>query len=115
MCLRISSALVAFALLAGCGAQSPAPAGETIACAIGEGSDFAEVCTLERVAGSAQVIIHHPDGGFRRLSLDPATGTLAALDGADPLVMEQGEGAVQFALGPDRYRLPREPATPSTP
>jgi hypothetical protein len=115
MYLPISSALVAFALLAGCGAQSPEPEGETITCAIGEGSDFAEVCTLERVAGSAQIIIHHPDGGFRRLSLDPATGTLAPLDGSDPLVLEQGEGAVQFALGPDRYRLPREPVAPPTP
>jgi hypothetical protein len=115
MSLRISSALAAFALLAGCGAQSPAPEGETVACAIGKGADFTEVCTLERVAGGAQIIIHHPDGGFRRLRLDPATGALAPLDGADPLVLEEGEGAVQFALGPDRYRLPREPAAPPTP
>ncbi|MFO6447462.1 hypothetical protein ACLBKU_09995 [Erythrobacter sp. NE805] len=97
-------------LLAACGAESPPPPGETIACAIGAGSDFAEACTLERVAGTREIVIHHPDGGFRRLTFDPATGTLAPLDGAEPLVLEQGQGVIQFALGADRYRIPREPA-----
>lgn len=116
MSLRTSSAALALAALAGCGgAQSPEPAGETIACAIGKGADFAEVCTMERVAGSAQIIVHHPDGGFRRLTFDPATGTLAPLDGADPLVIEEGRGVLQFALGADRYRIPREPAAAPTP
>lgn len=116
MSLRISSAALALAALAGCGgAQSPEPAGEIIACAIGRGADFAEVCTMERVAGSAQIIVHHPDGGFRRLTFDPATGTLAPLDGADPLVIEEGRGVLQFALGADRYRIPREPAAAPTP
>ncbi len=115
MSLRISSLSLAFALLAGCGAQSPEPAGDTIACAIGQGAEFAEVCTLERIAGTPQIIVHHPDGGFRRLSYDPATGTLAALDGADPVVLEEGQGVLQFAVGQDRYRLPREPAAAPTP
>ncbi|WP_017664659.1 hypothetical protein [Porphyrobacter sp. AAP82] len=91
------------------------PAGNTIACAIGTAADFAAVCTLERVAGGQQIVIHHPDGGFRRLSLDPATGTLAALDGAEPVVIEQGQGVLQVAVGPDRYRIPREPAAQPTP
>ncbi|MBA4050881.1 MAG: hypothetical protein C0472_03155 [Erythrobacter sp.] len=116
MSLRISSAGVAFTVLAGCGgAQSPEPAGETIACAIGEGADFAGVCTLERVAGGPQIVIHHPDGGFRRLTYDPATGTLAPIDGADPVVLEEGQGVLQFAVGADRYRIPREPAAAPTP
>lgn len=114
MSLRISSAALALMLIAGCGAESPPPQGETIACAIGEGADFTEVCTLERVAGSQQVIIHHPDGGFRRLMIDPANGALAPLDGSDPLVLEQGEGVSQFAIGTDRYRLPREPGPAPT-
>jgi hypothetical protein len=114
MSLRISSALVALAVLAGCGAESPAPAGDKIACAIGAEADFAEVCTLERVAGSTQIVLHHPDGGFRRMSLDPASGALAPLDGAEPMVIDEGQGFVQFAIGPDRYRITREaPATPT--
>lgn len=115
MSLRISSAALSIALLAGCGEQSPEPAGDDIACAIGQGAEFAEVCTLERVAGTPQIIIHHPDGGFRRLSYDPATGTLAPLDGAEPVVLEEGQGVLQFAIGPDRYRIPRKPAAAPTP
>jgi len=115
MCLRISSVSPVLLLLAGCGAESPPPEGDTIACAIGEDAAFADVCTLERGAGGSEVIIHHPDGGFRRLTIDPANGAPAALDGADALVLEQGEGVWQFAIGPDRYRLPRQPGPAPTP
>ncbi len=119
MFLRTSSAVAALALLAACGDVSPAPSGETIECAIGAGTDFASVCTLERVAGKQEIILHHPDGGFRRMTYVPATGTLAPLDGADPLVLEEGEGVVQFALGANRYRIPRgaqqDPAPTPTP
>ncbi len=114
MSLRISSALAALALVAACGEASPPPPGDAIACAIGEGADFASVCTLQRIEGTQQIVIHHPDGGFRRLTYDPASGSVAPLDGAEPLVLEEGQGAVQFAIGADRYRIPREaPATPA--
>lgn len=115
MCLRISSALGLLGLLAACASQSPSPPGDAVECAIGAGADFSAVCTLERVSGTQMIILHHPDGGFRRLSFDPASGALAAIDGADPVVLERGEGMLQFALGPDRYRLPRAPLATSAP
>jgi hypothetical protein len=117
MSLRISSAVLAFGPLGACtGSESaPPPPGDSIACAIGAGAEFAEVCKLERVAGTQRIIIHHPDGGFRRLTFDPATGTLAAADGAEPLVLEQGQGVIQFAIGSDRYRISREPAAAPSP
>ncbi|WP_324075847.1 MAG: hypothetical protein RSE14_03460 [Erythrobacter sp.] len=110
MCLRTSSPLALLGLLAACTSESPPPPGDEIECAIGAGADFSAVCTLERVSGTQTIILHHPDGGFRRLSFDPASGTIAAIDGADPVVPEAGEGVMQFAVGADRYRLPRGPA-----
>lgn len=116
MCLRISSALVSLALLAACGSESPPPPGAAIACAIGAGAQFSDACTLEQVAGTQQIVLHHPDGGFRRLARDQAAGTFAPLDGAEPLVPQSGdEGAVQFAIGADRYRIPSALLEPSAP
>jgi hypothetical protein len=107
MSLRISSALGLLGLLAACGSESPPPPGDEIDCAIGTGADFSAVCTLEQVTGTQDIVLHHPDGGFRRLTRDPATGTLAPLDGAEPMVSETGsDSALQFAIGADRYRIP---------
>jgi hypothetical protein len=109
MSLRISSSFVAPALLAGCGAESPPPQGDTVECAIGGEADLVSVCTLEKVAGSADFVIHDPDGGFRRFTRDPATGAIAPVDGAAPLVLQAGEGdAFTFAVEADRYRIPPE-------
>ena len=116
MCLRISSALALPLLLAACGSESPPPPGDEVDCAIGAGADFSPVCTLETVAGGEQIILHHPDGGFRRLTRDPATAALAPLDGAEPLVAEpSGEGVMQFAVGEDRYRIPLAMLAPPAP
>jgi hypothetical protein len=107
MCLRISSALGLLALLAACGGESPPPPGDEVDCAIGAGAAFSPVCTLEKVAGGDELVLHHPDGGFRRLMRDPATGSLVPVDGAEPLVSEASvDGGVQFAIGSDRYRIP---------
>jgi hypothetical protein len=109
MSLRISSTLAAAAVLpAACAAESPPPPGESVVCAIGEGAEFVSNCTLERTAAGAEIVIHHPDGGFRRLLRDPATGALTPRDGAEMLVPAADEGdAIAFAIGPDRYRIPR--------
>lgn len=116
MSLRISSALVLLPLLAGCAEESPPPPGDVVECAIGAGAELSPVCTLEQVAGSAELVLHHPDGGFRRLTRDPATGMLAPLDGADPLVPEPGDSEVeQFAVGADRYRIARNLLAPAVP
>jgi hypothetical protein len=95
------------AVLAGCGAaESPPPPGDEVECAIGAGAALSPVCTLELVGND--VILHHPGGGFRRLTRDPATGTLAPRDGAEVLVPEQGKAdAEAFAIGGDRYLIPR--------
>ncbi|MEQ5786523.1 hypothetical protein J3454_01305 [Erythrobacter sp. NFXS35] len=116
MSLRISSAVVLLPLVAACAAESPLPPGDAVDCAIGAGADLSPVCTMEWVSGSAEVVLHHPDGGFRRLARDPASGALAPLDGADPLVPEASAGEVeQFAVGADRYRIARKLLAPPVP
>jgi hypothetical protein len=100
MYLRISSAIALLAALAACGAGSPPPEGEKVDCAIGDAADLAPVCILER-AGDG-IVVHHPDGSFRRFTFDPAKGVPTPRDGAEVLV-PAGDG---FAVGPDRYRIP---------
>ena len=117
MSLRISSLAAAAVLLTGCsGEESLPPEGDTVACAIGTGADFADVCTLEPVTeGDANFLLHSPDGSFRRLMIDPASGEFGSVDGADVLeiVSQDGELA-EFRIAEDRYRIPhrlvRKPA-----
>ena len=95
--------------------MSPPPPGAEIDCAIGAGADFSPVCTLEQATGG-EIVIHHPDGGFRRFVRVAETGALVPLDGAEPLVPEPGvadEGS--FAVGADRYRIPPALLTPPAP
>ena len=96
-------------LLAGC-AQSPAePKAETIACAIDGAADFADVCTVERKG--TQVVVHHPDGGFRQLEIT-SNGAITALDGADAAQsIAIANGLVEAQIEGDRYRFRREAPT----
>jgi hypothetical protein len=98
------------AIASACSPESVPPEGDTIACAIGEGTEFAEVCTLERVAGDGSTfLIYGPDGSFRRLMIDPATGAFGAEDGADMLeVVSQDGKMAEFSIAGDRYRIPHK-------
>lgn len=102
---RISSAALLL-LLAACTTESPAPEGSMIDCAIGPGANYSKVCTLER-ADESEFLIHSPNGGFRRLLFDPASGDFGAVDGADTLtIITQDELLAEFEIGGDRYRIP---------
>lgn len=97
-------------LLAACSeAQSDdPPAGPMVACALAGAAEFSAECTMERVAGpdGTQLIVRHPDGGFRRFDLGvPGRGIVTA-DGADQAVVHLGEGMAEVTVGEDRYRLP---------
>lgn len=102
--------LFAVAALAAC-SQSPdaedEPTGRKIDCALAGATEFEPVCTLEDADGEGEFVIHHPDGGFRRFSLD-SEGGIAVTDGADELIGSGNgdEGGVAFAVGPDRYVVP---------
>jgi hypothetical protein len=92
-------------LVAGCGAdpasQPAAQAGETVACApVGE--TLLPVCTVER-GEDGLLILHHPDGGFRRLRVEG--NTIAAADGADLAATRRAGDAIEVTIGGMRYRL----------
>ena len=109
MSLRISSLGLATALVVGCSEvpEMPEPDGVEVTCAIGAGSDFAEVCTLEQSADSS-FLIHHPDGGFRRVTYNADKDEIGVGDGADVLRVSGASTSeiAEFTIGEDRYRIP---------
>lgn len=90
------------------GGAAPVPDGDTVACAVGGAADFAEGCLVERVheAGSDILVLHHPDGGFRRLIVLPSGGLIAA-DGAATAEVTEQQGVFEVTLEQDRYRVPQ--------
>ena len=82
--------------------------GEMVQCAIDKAVNFAPVCTLERARHQATevLVVRHPDGGFRRLSVLPDGKGLASADGADLAAQQLSGDLLEVRVGPDRYRFP---------
>ena len=98
--------------VAACGQGTPGEVADRrqdnlIACALDGAADFADECWYERVerGGERLLIVHHADGGFRRLALVEGGG-LAAADGADEPTVALVEGVAEVSLAGSRYRLP---------
>lgn len=103
----LASLLSGLATACSAGGEPP-PAGDAIACALARAQDLADSCVVERVHenGSEILVIHHPDGGFRRLIVLPS-GSLIAADGADQAVVSEEQQQLAVTLGQDRYRIPQ--------
>lgn len=112
------AALSCFAMMcaAGCAAESAPTPGDAIECALGRGAEFEAVCTMERASedGAEQIILHHPDGGFRRLTLLPNGKGVAPADGAGALAQNLVGNRLEVAIDGDRYRLPAKPMETTT-
>lgn len=100
-------------LLAGChGEPAPeaeAPAGAPMTCAVAGAAEFGKNCTVSRSRRGAEVIltIVAPDGGFRRVAVAADGAAVTAADGAEPAVVrDAADGAIEFSIAADRYRLP---------
>jgi hypothetical protein len=112
--LRVRAAIAALSLLAGCGRGGDSATGEPVAgrplpCALAGATAFKPVCTVERTetAAGTTLILHHPDGGFRRLLVAGDGSGVVAADGADAaLVTTVDPTTIEVALAGDRYRLP---------
>jgi len=111
----------ALLLLAACSVRdedaAPEPAGEQIACATGGATALDQQCLVERerVEGTITLVIHHPDGGFRRLLVPQDGSPLVAADGADGAVIVPQGDALAVTLGSDRYLLPLDLASADGP
>ncbi len=111
MYLRIFSAAIVALSLAACSvAETPEPEGDTVECAIGEGASFANACTLEWIDEDErqEFLIHHPEGGFRRFSVNEDASGVTAVDGAETATMLEAapQGQWQFSVSGDQYRMP---------
>lgn len=113
--------LVSLAALAACG-QSGSSRSETggvrLDCALAGEAGFKRICTLDRVASNngLELVVHNPDGGFHRLLVTSDGRGVIAADGADPAsVTIIGKGAIEVAIGGDRYHLPATIKGPATP
>lgn len=101
-------------LLTACQSATSAPstseAGEGIDCAIGAAAQMTRGCTVERTAsadGDLILVVHHPDGGFRRLMITRDGRGVVAADGASPVTVTPIDGhEIDVAVDQDRYHLP---------
>ena len=107
-------ALAGFLLLAACGGAeeseggAPAPATETIECAVA-GAAFEKACTVERVSGAEglTLVVRSPSGSFRRLLVTTDGRGVVAADGAEAAtVTPLSDSRIEVAIAGDRYRLP---------
>lgn len=116
MCFKRLSYIAIFALLASCGdgsssQTSQAAAAERIECALAGAKSFERVCTTETVPGEKgkMLIVHHPDGGFRRFNILTDGRGLAPADGFDETTIDiLGGGKIEVRSGDDIYRLPAD-------
>lgn len=98
-------------LLAGCTAdpaEAPVDEASLIACAVNGASELTRNCSVERsaAAGVLTLVIHHADGGFRRLTVMTDGSSVITADGADPAQIRVFDGEIEVAVGQDRYMLP---------
>jgi hypothetical protein len=118
--MRISDGgaiLAVMVLLAGCSGDPASTEAESltggddsrVACALGDEVEFTEKCDVERVqnGGTRELVMRHPDGGFRRFEIVSDGRGLVAADGAEEAVVTPlSDGRIQLSVGSDRYRLP---------
>lgn len=96
-------AALAIAMLAGCDGASPEgdQPDARISCRP-EGGERV-LCRVER--DGDVLVLHKPDGGFRRLRI--TNGALVAADGAEPArIGRSSESMLLVEIGSDRFDLP---------
>lgn len=111
-------ALAVHACSSGNAVPEQAEGGEHIDCAVAGSAQLKPVCAVERVevAGSLELVVHHPDGAFRRFTVMTDGSGLAAADGALAAITKLDGDRLDVTLGADRYVFParRKPDAPES-
>lgn len=103
--------------LAGCSGPSAPGDSESLAgdedarvsCALAGETEFTEQCDVERVQKGErrELVMRHPDGGFRRFEIVTDGRGLVAADGSEEAVVTPlADGRIQLSVGSDCYRIP---------
>jgi len=96
-------------LLSACSPNaSTVPAGDLVDCALAGAAQFSHDCSVERSAqnGDPVLVVHHPNGGFRRFTVLDGGRSVGAADGAQALAVAANGQWVDVAADNDRYRFP---------
>jgi hypothetical protein len=117
--MRISSAALTLLLLTGCeirreddepAAQATLAADDpdAIVCALHGSDEFRRQCKVERAPQGETLflVVHHPDGGFRRFEVLEDGRGLAVADGADEATLAIEGDLLAVTVEDDRYRFP---------
>ena len=106
--VRTAIVLAAFTTLAACSPRGDELRGEPIECAIGPAGKLEKSCTIGHIGkgASAQLVVHHPDDGFRRFVLTPDGKGLMPADGAGTATSTITKGTIDVTIEQDRYRIP---------
>ena len=108
--MRTSSATLLLALAACAPDSGGAVAADNdglIYCALAGSSTFERGCAIELSGAgeSRQLVIRHPDGGFRRFDA-PGGAAVETADGVEEAEVTLEDEVIQVTVGNDRYRLP---------
>lgn len=79
-----------------------------IDCAVSGAAKLKPICAVERSEqdGVLTLVVHHPDGGFRRFDVQTDGSGLKASDGADVAVTRLKDGQLDVHVSADHYRFP---------
>lgn len=94
---------------AGTAATTAAANTTSVPCALHGTDVFQTNCPVERIisADGLVLVVHHPDGGFRKLLVTTDGRGVVTADGSEgAMVSVASPNTIEVAVGEDRYRLP---------
>jgi hypothetical protein len=105
--MRTAPFLLPLVLLSACHRPQGDPQAptRTIDCALAGAQAFTPDCAVEQ--DGPVLVVHHKDGGFRRLKkVDDGRGVVSADGVEETRVQWIADGRLEVAVGHDRYRFP---------